>query len=150
MFWSTSGAEARPTNRTYQIAKKPVILIVDDDDDNLLLLSYAMDELGYESVTGQSGTDAIRLAVQYQPCLILLDILLPDLNGISVLQKLRQQPRTSHVPVIAVTALVRKTDRAKLSNAGFSGYLAKPYMIDDLDTVVSQFVNANLGRGQGL
>ena len=68
--------------------------------------------------------------------LILLDVMLPDLNGNEVVLHLKHNPTTENIPVIAVTALASEEDRDRLLAAGCSGYLSKPYMIEDLEAIV--------------
>ena len=131
---ATDKADALPN------LKRSVILIVDDNDDNLLLLQYVLEDLGYATVQGSCGNDAIELAASHTPDLVLLDILLPDMNGMTVIKHLRQQPKMRHVPIIAVTALARKIEKSKIIAAGFNGYIAKPYMIDELYTLVSRYI----------
>lgn len=118
----------------------PTVLIVDDHGDSLLLLSYIFEDLGYSTIQGSSGREAIDLTAKHQPDLILLDILLPDMNGLTVIRHLRKLPGMQRTPIIAVTALVSKLDRSKIIAAGFTEYLSKPYMIDDVADVVNQYL----------
>jgi CheY-like chemotaxis protein len=74
--------------------------------------------------------------------MILLDIVLKGGSGFDVLQALRSQPHLAQVPIVAVTALVQPGDRAKITAAGFSDYLAKPYMLEDLDAMISRHLPA--------
>ncbi|MEO0348447.1 MAG: response regulator [Cyanobacteria bacterium P01_A01_bin.15] len=120
--------------------RQPIILIVDDDDDNLLLLSYALEDLGYFTVQGRSGQEAIDLATRHAPNLILLDVLLPDMNGTVVIRHIRKRLKMRHTPIIAVTALARPVDQAKILAAGFTEYLSKPYMLDELGAAVERYL----------
>lgn len=119
---------------------RPTILIIDDNYDNLLLLGYALEEIDYRIIKGSSGSEALKLAATHMPDLILLDVLLPDMNGTAVLKHLRQQPELKHTPIVAITALARIVDRSNIIAAGFTAYLSKPYMLDELYTLVSQYV----------
>lgn len=121
-------------------SKRPTILIVDDNDDNLLLLSYAFEDLGYSTIQGSCGSDAIELAAIHTPDLILLDILLPDMNGMAVIRHLRRRSELRHVPIIAVTALARAVERSKIIAAGFTAYIAKPYMLDELYALIGRYI----------
>lgn len=121
----------------------PTVLVIDDHDDNLLLLDYIFEDLGYATIQGSSGKDAIDLTAKHRPDLILLDILLPDMNGMTVIHHLRRLPGMRSIPIIAVTALASKLDRAKIIAAGFTEYLSKPYMIDELATIVNQYLLKN-------
>ncbi len=117
-------------------AKQPRILAVDDNEDNLLLLSEVLNAFDCSLFTATSGQIALTIAQAYNPDLILLDVMLPDLNGIEVVRHLKHNPTTENIPVIAVTALASEEDRDRLLAAGCNGYLSKPYMIEDLEAIV--------------
>ena len=129
------------SDRTNASLKRFTVLIVDDNDDNLLLLSYALEDMGYSVVKASCGGDAIELAAQYTPDLVLLDILLPDMNGMTVIGHLRQQPGMQTVPIIAVTALARTVERSKIIAAGFTAYISKPYMLEELYALISRYIS---------
>ncbi|NJN86238.1 MAG: response regulator [Leptolyngbyaceae cyanobacterium SL_7_1] len=115
---------------------QPLILVVEDNSDNLLLLSYALETFGCNYLGETDSRAALRLVKECQPNLILLDILMPSLDGIGFLTHLRQDPSTQSIPVIAVTALVGVNERKRLLNAGFTDYLSKPYMLDELEALI--------------
>lgn len=119
---------------------KPIILAVDDDEDNLLLLTEVLGPLNCLVMTATHGQTALRLAQAYQPNLILLDIMLPDLNGIEVVYRLKQNQETAKIPVIAVTALARLEDRDRLILAGCNNYISKPYILDDLEALIRHYL----------
>lgn len=124
----------------YSNASKPVILVVDDDEDNLLLLSYALEPLGFTILTANNGISALSLAQTYQPNLILLDVLMPHMDGIEVVSQLRNNLKTKTIPIIAVTALAVANDRERLLLAGFNDYISKPYMLEDLEAKVCRYL----------
>lgn len=127
------------TNSTLSIGSKPVILAADDHEDNLLLLSLAVEQLfNCLLLAAVDGQTVLTLAKTFQPDLILLDILLPDLNGLEVVRRLKQQPETSRIPIVAVTALAKIEDREKILAAGCDDYLCKPYMLEDLEAAIRQ------------
>ncbi|WP_316435073.1 MAG: response regulator [Leptolyngbya sp. IPPAS B-1204] len=121
-------------------AKRSLVLAVDDDDDNLFLLSYALELLDCEFVGKTSGQSAVAFVKERQPDLILLDVILPDMHGTELLQLLKQTAQTRSIPVIAVTGLASCEDRTELLNQGFSAYLSKPYMVEDLEALVRQYL----------
>lgn len=125
------------TNQLFKIITQPLVLAVDDDEDNLLLLTEVLTPLNCSVITATYGQQALNLALEQQPALILLDVMLPDISGMEVLRQLKQNPCTSSIPVIAVTALARKEDRASLFLAGCDDYVSKPYMLDDLEAVIN-------------
>lgn len=114
------------------------LLAVDDDDDNLLLLTHTLARLDRSLLTAQNGRTALRLARTWQPNLILLDILLPDLSGFEVVNQLKQTAATANIPIIAVTALARADDRQKLLQAGCNDCISKPYLLEDLELAVDR------------
>ena len=119
---------------------EPIILAVDDDEDNLVLLTEVLEPLNCLVMTATHGQTALRLAQAYQPNLILLDIMLPDLNGIEVVYRLKQNQETAKIPVIAVTALARLEDRDRLILAGCNNYISKPYILDDLEALIRHYL----------
>lgn len=125
-------------------ATKPLILAVDDDEDNLLLLAYALEPLGCSLLTAVDGLMGLSLARTYQPDLILLDILLPYMDGAEVISQIRKDPKIQTVPIIAVTALANAQDRERLLRAGCNDYLSKPYMLDDIEAAVRRYVRLPL------
>jgi CheY-like chemotaxis protein len=121
-------------------ATQPLILAVDDDEDNLLLLAYALEPLGCSLITAVDGLTALQRAQAYQPDLILLDILLPFMDGTEVVSYLRKDPKTKTIPVIAVTALANAQDKKRLLHLGFNDYVSKPYMLEDIESRVRRYI----------
>jgi two-component system cell cycle response regulator DivK len=103
-----------------------LILIVEDNDKNLKLARDVLQYRGFRTLEAVTAADGIAQAVEHQPDLVLMDIQLPDADGISALHRLRTEPATRTIPVVALTASVMEADRERLSAAGFDGYLAKP------------------------
>lgn len=121
------------------VADKPVVLAVDDNLDNLILMECQITMLlSCAVVTATTGRTALHLAQHQLPDLILLDILLPDLNGIEVVRRLRHDPTTAAIPIVALTALAREEERDFILSAGCNDYLSKPYDLDDLGTVMTR------------
>lgn len=119
---------------------KPIILAVDDDEDNLVLLTEVLEPLNCVVMTATDGQTALSLSQAYQPNLILLDIMLPDLNGIDVVYSLKHNQKTATIPVIAVTALARLEDRNRLILAGCNDYISKPYILEDLEALIRHYL----------
>lgn len=103
------------------------ILIVDDVPDNLKLLSFQLQDLGYETTTAAGGYEALELVAAERPDTILLDILMPDLNGIEVCRRLKATPALAAIPVLLVSALGQDEDIVKGLDAGAQDYISKPY-----------------------
>ena len=122
------------------IDNQPIILAVDDDEDNLLLLTEVLRAFECLVISASNGEAAILLAQNYQPDLILLDVMLPDFSGIEVVHRLKQNPQTTKIPVIAVTALARAEDRDRLLLAGCNDYISKPYMLDEMEAIICRYL----------
>jgi two-component system, cell cycle response regulator DivK len=103
---------------------RPLVLIVDDNDKNLRLARDVLRAAGFRTLESSSGAEAITLAAERMPDVVLLDLRLPDMDGADAARELRQAPRTAEIPVVALSALEASSDW--LSAAGFSGFLAKP------------------------
>jgi two-component system, cell cycle response regulator DivK len=113
-----------------------LILTIDDCQDHRLLMTALLEILGYRSMAASEGTTALRLAQRHQPALILLDICMPGLDGNTVVRLLKQNAQTAAIPVVAVTAMVRR--REQFLADGFDDYLAKPYTIESLDHIIQR------------
>jgi two-component system cell cycle response regulator DivK len=114
------------------------VLIVEDNDKNMKLFRDVLSAKGYSTLEATSGEQAVALAVEHAPDLVLLDIRLPDIDGVETLGRLRADERTSSIPVLAVTAQAMRGDRKRFLAAGFDGYVAKPVDIGELVNTVSE------------
>ncbi len=106
---------------------QPKILIVDDDENNRMVLSDAFDGEHYTLLEAFNGNDALKVAEKEMPDLILLDIIMPGLDGITVLRKLKEQEKTRHIPVIVVSALNLDTQVTICLDEGAIDHIAKPF-----------------------
>ncbi|TVP61856.1 MAG: response regulator [Nodularia sp. (in: Bacteria)] len=127
-----------------QDPQQPLILVVEDHDDSLLLIGYALESLGCRFICQNDSSTTLLVAQEYQPDLIMLDILLPGLSGTDIVHYLKQEPLTAEIPVIAVTALASREDRERLISAGFDDYISKPYMIEDLEVIIRSLLRGKL------
>lgn len=104
----------------------PLVLIVDDNEKNLKLARDVLRGAGLRALEAASGAEAIALADEHLPDVILLDLRLPDMDGTDVARELRGRARTARIPVVALSALQAAGDVDWLRAAGFAGYLEKP------------------------
>ena len=102
------------------------VFIAEDNAVNRELLRELLESRGYTVVEACDGEDALRMIEQTQPDILLLDIGMPVLDGFAVVRQLRQNPRLSALPAVAVTAYAMQGDRERILNSGFDGYLSKP------------------------
>ena len=102
------------------------ILIVDDEEPNRKLLSSLVKALGYETETAMNGVEAIRKMKSFMPDLVLLDIMMPDMDGYEVCHYLKSDPETANIPVVIITALSDRDSKLKGLHAGANDFLTKP------------------------
>ncbi len=120
---------------------QPLILAVDDNEDNLQLISQLLTIMDCCFITAQDGESAIIMAQKYQPKLILLDMMLPDLSGIKVANCLKQNPQTMEILIVAVTAMARAEDKENFVKAGCDDCVTKPYVIDELEAIIRRYIS---------
>ena len=116
------------------------ILLVDDEVDILEFVRYNLVREGYEVFTAQNGAEALEKAAKESPDLILLDIMMPDLDGYEVLKRLKADPAHEDIPVIFLTALHNPEDIVKGFKFGASDYVSKPFNHEELITRVSHHI----------
>jgi two-component system, cell cycle response regulator DivK len=104
----------------------PLVLVVDDDERNRKLAQDVLGRSGLRTILAASGRAAVELARERLPDVVLLDLRLPDMEGSDVARAIREEERTAHIPVVALTALRYPAGGARLLADGFSGYLEKP------------------------
>jgi two-component system, cell cycle response regulator DivK len=114
------------------------VLIVEDNEKNMKLLRDLLRAKGYRTLEARSAAEAVELAVEHGPDLVLMDIRLRDADGIEALGRLRADPRTASVPVLAVTAQAMHGDRERFLAAGFDGYIPKPVDVTALLAAVER------------
>ena len=115
-----------------------LILIVEDNEKNRKLVRDILQFKGYPLLEAETAEEGIRLAREKKPALILMDFHLPGLNGIEAFKVLRADPRTSSIPIIAVTASAMTEDRKRIMDAGFDGLQTKPINVKEfLETVAA-------------
>jgi two-component system cell cycle response regulator DivK len=121
------------------------ILVVEDNAKNMKLLRDVLHATGYRTLEASTGGQALTLATEHGPALVLMDIRLPDMDGVEALSRLRMDERTASIPVLAVTAQAMQGDRDRFRKAGFDGYLSKPIDIDELLVTVEQHCRGRVG-----
>jgi CheY-like chemotaxis protein len=112
------------------------ILVVEDDEDNLIYISMALSLFNYHCLIAKNALSGLSLAQQWQPDLIMLDVRMPQINGLELLKTLRLDWLTRTIPVIAVTALAGEREQEMIMNAGFDGCLLKPYRLEELEHII--------------
>ncbi|KPF82304.1 chemotaxis protein CheY [Brevundimonas sp. AAP58] len=112
------------------------VLIVEDNELNMKLFHDLLDSQGYQTLQTREGLQAMALARQHMPDLILMDIQLPEISGLEVTKWLKDDEELAHIPVIAVTAFAMKGDEERIRQGGCEAYISKPISVMHfLDTV---------------
>jgi two-component system, cell cycle response regulator DivK len=119
------------------------ILIVEDNELNMKLFNDLLEARGYRVVQTTSGHEVLRLAREYRPDLILLDIQLPEISGLDVTDWLKEDDELKSIPVIAITAFAMKGDEERIRKRGCDGYLSKPISIPRFLETVQHFAGVN-------
>lgn len=117
------------------------ILIVDDSATELYKLQSTLERHGYHVLTAENGADGIALASEELPDLVLMDIVMPGLNGFQATRQLAKDPRTSHIPVVIITTKDQETDRVWGKRQGARGYMVKPVHEEQLVTVIEDVLS---------
>ena len=112
------------------------VLVVDDEPDVLLLCRLNLQQRGHELLEASNGTTALELAREGHPEVIVLDLMLPGMNGYEVLENLKQDERTSDIPVLVLTTKSLRADRERSHGLGASGFLTKPFLPSELCEMV--------------
>ncbi|HDR90323.1 MAG TPA: response regulator [Bacteroidetes bacterium] len=108
------------------MAKGAKILVIDDSNTNVVLLDVVLQKEGYEVITASSAREALAYLEKDKPDLILLDILMPQTNGLELLEKIRQEPKLADLPVIMITAVGNENYKEKAQKLGAVDYFEKP------------------------
>lgn len=119
---------------------KRSVLVVEDNERNRKLVRTILKFRGFEVIECEDGTPSLELARLHKPALVLMDIQLPVMDGITALGRLRADPDTREIPVIAVTASVTPGERETVMSAGFNAYVGKPIDIEAFGALVDRFV----------
>lgn len=122
------------------------VLIIEDNEQNMYLFSFLLQQNGYQVIQAENGHRGLTLAEDEKPDFILLDIQLPDMNGYEIAQKLKANPQTVHIPIIAVTSYAMVGDREKTVESGCTGYIEKPINPDTFLAEIERFTS-NIGTG---
>jgi two-component system cell cycle response regulator DivK len=117
------------------------VLVVEDNDLNMKLFHDLLEAHGYNILQTKDGMEALQLARQHHPDLILMDIQLPEVSGLEVTKWLKEDEKLKSIPVIAVTALAMKGDEEKIREGGCEAYIAKPISVTSFLQTVERFID---------
>lgn len=132
-----STVERRPAD-----ARGPVrtVLIVEDNELNMKLFHDLLSAHGYQTIQTRNGFDALGIARQHRPDLILMDIQLPEVSGLEVTKWIKDDDEIRHIPIIAVTAFAMKGDEERIRSGGCEAYISKPISVMTFLETVRRFI----------
>ena len=126
---------------TPQPAPPKTILVVEDNELNMKLFHDLLEAHGYNILQTRDGMEALKLARQHKPDLILMDIQLPEVSGLEVTKWIKEDDALKAIPIIAVTAFAMKGDEEKIREGGCEAYIAKPISVTNFLKTVQQFLS---------
>jgi DNA-binding response OmpR family regulator len=109
------------------VSTRPVVLVADDDPDILMLISLTLERDGYDVVVAKDGFKAFEAAVERIPHLVVLDLMMPGIDGCEVTRRLRAEKTTKDIPIVIVTAFAEESQAARALAAGADAYVKKPF-----------------------
>jgi twitching motility two-component system response regulator PilH len=110
----------------------PKILVVDDSPTEIFQFREMLEKLGHEVITAENGRDGVTMAISEQPDVVLMDIVMPDMNGFQATRQIARAEETKHIPVIIVSSKNQETDKVWGRRQGAKGYITKPVVQADL------------------
>jgi len=123
-----------------------LILVVEDFEDSRFMMRRLLEMAGYSVVEASDGEQAVELAVQERPALILMDLSLPKLDGLAATRQIRQHRRVSKIPIVAVSAHDSAESRSEALEAGCDEYVTKPIDFDQLDRLLKRLLPKDVTR----
>ncbi len=127
--------------RTDEGRNKCVMVVEDEPDNREIIRSVVEDLLGYRALLVADGSEAVRTAIETRPDLVLMDLMIPVVDGFEAIRQLKSAVETAHIPVIAVTALSRSLERQRAIEEGADDYIGKPFDLDELMGVINRYLN---------
>jgi two-component system cell cycle response regulator DivK len=130
-----------------EMSKK--VLVVEDNELNMKLFHDLLEAHGHETVQTKEGHEALALAREHKPDLILMDIQLPEVSGLDVTRWLKDEEALADIPVVAVTAFAMKGDEQKILEGGCEGYISKPISVSEFMEVIQRYIGSDEAESQG-
>jgi len=137
----TRAAGAAKTEKRGRMAK--TVLIVEDNELNMKLFHDLLEAHGYRTIGTRNGIEALDLARQHRPDLVLMDIQLPEVSGLEVTKWLKDDPQLKSIPVVAVTAFAMKGDEERIREGGCEAYLSKPISVGKFIETIRHFLGSS-------
>ena len=122
------------------------VLLVEDNEDNFELVRFLLERAGFDVLAGHDGQEALEMAHKELPDLILMDLSLPGIDGWTAARELKSDPKTSHIPLMALTAHTLPGDRKRAMESGFDGYISKPIDVVNFGDSITKILNNKSGN----
>jgi CheY-like chemotaxis protein len=119
------------------------VLIVEDHNDMHEVLIWQVELMGFEAISARDGNEGLEKALVEKPDLILMDIMMPNQNGLDATRMLRARAETKEIPILAETALFSPSDLRKIMEAGCSGFIVKPFTFHELQIKIRELIPAD-------
>ena len=120
------------------------VLVVEDNDNNMKLICLVLEKHGYEPIQAFTGLDGVEKAISERPDIILMDVQLPDINGMEAVKRIRMVDEMQKIPIIAITSYAMSGDREMILKMGCNGYFEKPVnpltIVKDIEKIVNSTV----------
>jgi len=124
------------------------VMIVEDNELNMKLFNDLLESRGYRTIQTRNGLDALDIAKEHHPDLILMDIQLPEVSGLVVTKWIKENDELAHIPVIAVTAFAMKGDEERIREGGCEGYISKPISLPHFLQTIENFIGPGREAGE--
>ena len=125
-----------------EVSMKKRVLLAEDHPATIQVMQQELEVLGYEVLLAQNGLEAVEKASVEAPDLIVMDMIMPKMDGFQAAVWIRQNPKTQNIPILAATALARPGDREKCLESGCNGYIAKPFTHKQLGAAIDRLLDA--------
>ena len=119
------------------------VLIVEDHPDMLGILTWLLSMLGFSVITANNGREGVEKAIEEKPNLILMDIMMPEMDGREAIRIIRSNPKTQDIPILAATVLCRESEQRECIEAGCNGYIGKPFTFEELQEKIQALILAS-------
>ncbi len=116
------------------------VLIAEDNPDSLEIITFQMEMMGYSVIAAKHGQEAVEKAVEEEPQLIVMDIMMPKMDGREATRIIRSNPKTQNIPILASTVLFRESDLKSCIDAGCNDYITKPFTLKQLQGKIQSFI----------
>ncbi|HSV96328.1 MAG TPA: response regulator [Spirochaetota bacterium] len=124
------------------------VLVVEDNEANRALLRDILTHRGYEVIEAVNGEEGVRTAAERLPDIILMDMQMPVMNGFKAIELIKNDPRTAHINIVAVTSFAMAVDRRKVMASGADEYISKPFDTRELPRIIERLLAPPLGGGR--